>query len=379
MNRRGRTAIVAAALVTSTPVPAQAIDGALTRSNIDALIDAVLSPTSDSGSTARVAQTGFTSRAFIVQAGPGNNAEIDQAGIIMSGIDLPNIAVIGQSGGNGRADIDQAGTGNIAAASQDPSTDRATALIDQAATFNNGATLQRGLGGYSRISQSGGLFGIGAHIALVRQLDGSISILAQQGSEHLALVDQAGFGNQSDLSQRDQGSGAGDEIILTAGVFQTGTDNISELVQDADGAGAFGSLIQVGAAHHSAITQKAAAETLVFQAGIRNVSAVTQSPEAAGSLADIGQLGARGLSTVVQSLGAGTAIIRQDRDSEGAISDVSQDGGDGNEAYVIQGADAWSHISQLGTSNHAIVTQTGLGGVSTVRQSGSGNRTEVNQ
>jgi hypothetical protein len=379
MIGRGKVVIVAAALFSSVPAEAQAIDADFIRAGIDELIDAVLALSSEAGSAASVQQTGFASRAFIAQTGPFNRADVSQAGIMITGIDLPNLAVIGQSGEMGRAEIDQAGTGNVAAINQVQSTQLAIARIDQRATFNNGATLQRGLGGFSQVTQSGGLFGIGAHVALVKQLDGSISIVAQQGSDHLVLVDQAGFGNQSEISQRDRGSDAGDEIILAAGAFQTGSDHISEIVQDADGAGAFASLVQIGNVNRSFVEQKASAETLVFQADLRNVSDIRQATGSAGSLANVDQLGSDGSSLVRQDAAAAKAIVLQDRDSIGALSEVLQDAGQGHEAIVIQAASAQSYISQSGVLNYAIVRQTGDGSLSTVRQTGSGNRAEVNQ
>ena len=379
MNGRGRIAITLAALLSSAPAAAQAMGVGVIRGGIDEVIDAVLAQSSAAGNSAGVEQSGFTSQAFVAQAGTLNRADISQAGIMISGIDLPNLAVVGQAGETGRAEIEQAGTGNIAAVSQDESAELATSLIDQRATFNSGANLQRGLDGYSEITQSGGLFGIGAHIALVKQLDGGISIVAQQGSEHLVLVDQAGFGNQSEISQRDRGSDAGDEIILTAGAFQTGADHVSEIVQDADGAGAFASLVQIGDVNSSLVEQKAAAETLIYQAALRNVSQVMQAMAAAGSLADIEQLGADGSSLVVQNAAMAKALVLQDRDSIGALSEISQEGGDGHEAIVLQNASAQSYITQLGSLNYAIVTQTGGGSISTVRQTGSGNRAEVSQ
>lgn len=379
MNGRGKAAVVAAALFSGTPAGAQAVNVDLIRGGIEQLINSVLALSSEAGSAATVEQSGFTSRAFIAQAGPFNSADVNQAGIMMSGIALPNLAVIGQAGAMGRADISQAGTGNIAAANQDQSTQLATSLIEQNATFNNGATLQRGLGSYSQITQSGGLLGIGAHIALVKQLDGSISTVAQQGSEHLVLVDQAGFGNESDISQRDIGNETGDEVILTAGVFQTGVDNISKVEQDADGAGSFASVIQAGADNESLVRQSDASEALLYQAGTRNVSEVTQASGSSGSLADVDQLGDRDVSHVAQNAGDNVAMVLQDRGSADAASDLAQGGGTGNFAMLVQSADARSFINQFGSLNYAMVIQAAAGDVSTVRQNGTGNQADVRQ
>lgn len=240
-NAAAGASVVTAFLLAPAPAAAQLLDPEAVRAAIEQMIgDALVIDTGDR-SDDRIEQTGLQGRAFIGQAGSGNRADVAQDGFAVGELAEPNMAVIGQAGADGQAQIFQRGSGNLAGITQDGSTRLAAAAIDQSGSVSIAAVSQVGLGGASQVVQGGGLFGLGAHVALVRQIDGSASQVSQSGSDHLVLVDQAGFGNSSDVLQRDLGSEAGDEMILTAGIFQTGEDHRSELRQDADGAGAFAS------------------------------------------------------------------------------------------------------------------------------------------
>lgn len=367
-------------LACGAPAHAQLIDPAAIRASIEQLAGATItSGEGGEGNRASIEQLGFDGTAVIGQGGSGNRAEILQNGILVSGVDLPNLAVVAQAGKDGRAGIEQAGTGHLAAIGQDGSTEEAVSAIHQDASFDLAGNLQAGLGASSQIVQGGGLFGIGGHVALVKQVDSSLSLIEQRGSEHVALVDQAGFGNDSDLFQRDLGSEAGDELFLTAGIFQTGDGNQSAVRQEADGAGAFASVIQVGEDNRSDMVQRDAAEALLYQDGTGNMASLLQHAGSAGSLADADQLGDNGRSTIEQGSGAAEARLLQGRGAQDAVSEISQGGGDGNFAEVTQNASGFSHISQTGSLNRAIVFQASGGAFSALRQDGVGNVAEVRQ
>lgn len=273
--------------------------------------------------------------------------------------------IVQQGTGTFNATVDQDGTGNRSDIAQTAAGGTSIATVEQKGIFNNSAVRQTA-DATADVTQ-GGAYG------------DNDSFIDQSGSGASAVVIQNGDGSQGGPGFPTNESFVNQEgANTTAEVTQNGSQNFSDIDQLAGSNGSFATVVQTtdpdgitnsAERNESTIIQTALSTAYVEQIGQSNFSKVTQN--GAGATSDFAAANAESTAVYVSQKGFnGSSEIKQ------------TDAGSDNEAVLLQtdfSINEQSEITQSGSENLAVVTQSGMDNFSEVLQGGDLNTATVNQ
>ena len=318
-------------------------------------------PAAAQDNSSSVNQTGVGAIATVLQDGANDRSSIDQSG-------------------GGTVDVHQTGTRGSTSTVTTGADDRppeSTVTVRQSDTGGSTAAIGQsnvstvvqdnvngfgltGTGSTVDVTQIHNAVGTGQNSSYVQQGRNAVSgqvTVNQEGGENVsyyssntstdndAIVNQAGVGNNSIVSQNFQGGGA----LATV---------------DQNNAGGGG----VNSAYISQVSDGFAASPPEF---------------AYGAEAHISQDGSGNSSSIVQD-GYSTTLAtgnyaENDQTGDDHTSSITQGGIDNYASVSQSGMGNWSSVAQGGNSNSAIVTQSSNNNVSSVNQSGNNNSATVTQ
>ena len=327
-------------------------------------INIVQSGTDNKLSTTQTAgQAGLIS---IDQTGGGSVAEVKQVDTFAAGGATANSADIDQDGIAQAVVVQNAGadgilnTAIINQFSNAISIDPPDEVTDDTILFNVDADInQTGSSGIASIIQGTALLSVSAARADVTQ-DGlnNKAYVEQYGASSIASVNQSSEGNLSRTTQSGDGSIAN---VSQAG-GSAGGSNESFITQELASFGSSADVIQSGDNALSNITQ----------GGTDNYARVNQGGD--GSESNVWQFGSSGEVEVDQIGNSNTSNVTQQSTTGGSVRAVVDQSGSDNTSTIFQGKVPNGNLITTGSVN---VTQSGIGGKSTVTQWRNGGSTVI--
>jgi len=345
-----------------------------------------------------VTQDGTNLNTSVTQSGSGNVSDVDQINGSVGTTGAAGV-IVNQGGTNATSYVLQSGTGIAGFASEInvvQSGDCASSTVRQLNTRNAQIYVQQEGDNTSYLEQGSGLPQVG---------DGSDAAIRQFGGAGNTAVAFQQTGNSKIGNVNDQ------NIIGSNGITQDGEFNNSEVYQLAGGRSFEARTDQVGDRNDSVLIQRNiddndSMRARITQTGDDNDSSVVQSgingasnANFAGQNANIVQSGSDNLSRVEQenfSTGALTSSLQVIQNEDGNDSFIDQRSGSGRVSITQTSTDTsgivtgtvvdnaisggtdsvranFSRVAQSGTGRtEAMLTQTGFGNLSDIRQNAPG-------